>query len=685
MPKMTDDQLRSIVDNEIRAAVGTWSTKISEDRAKALDYYYGRPFGNEVEGQSQVVSTDVADTIEWVLPSLLKIFTSGDRVVTFEPQGAEDVEASEQATDYVNYVWNRDNPGFMNFHTWFKDSLLSKNAAVKIWWEVSPKIVRQTLRGLTDEQLAVLAQDDDIEIVAHTATQGEPGVDQMGQHIPPVALHDVTIAREEQRGCIKVDCVPPEEFLIDRQAKSIADARYVGHRVRRTISQLREEGYPAALLERLGGDAGDSYVDEEKLSRREDEDQSFPGDTDSTDPSQRYVWVVESYVDVDYDGDGIAERRKVTTAGGGSVTVLLDNVEWPTLRPFASITPVPMPHKFYGRSYADVLMDLQLIKSTLWRQMLNNLYLTNNPMKEVVEDNVINLDEVLTSRAGGLIRVKSPNSVREIATPFVAQQAFPMLEYLDGVRENRTGITKYNQGLDANSLNKTATGISQIMNAAQQRIELVARIFAETGVADAFKIILELATRYQDRERMIRLRGKWVAMDPRTWNTDMDMTVTVGLGTGNKDQMLGHLMQIMGIQTQAVQFQGGLEGPLVNAKGLYHTAEKIVENAGLKQAELFFMDPTAESQQPQQPKPNPAMEKAQAEIETMRAKAQAEMQLKQMSAQADIEIEKMKAQAQVEIERMKAEAQAALKASELHAKAMSGAFAPQPQAAVVTV
>src|SRR5262249_6238296 len=306
----------------------------------------------------------------------------------------------------------------------------------------------------------------------------------------------------------------------------------------------------------------------------------------------------------DWDGDGIAERGKVTVAGGGQE--ILDNEPWDGPLPFISLTPIPMPHRFFGLSIADLVMDLQLIKSTILRQILDNLYLSNNG-RHIISDQV-NLDDLLTARPGGIVRLKNgelpaQGHILPLDTPLVAAQALPMLEYIDGVRENRTGVTRYMQGLDADTLNKTASGINQIMTAAQQRVELIARIFAETGVKDLFRKILELVNRHQSAPRIVRLRNRWVPMDPREWNTQMDVSISVGLGTGNKDQMLVHLRSLLEIQVQAIRMQGGVDGPLVRLENVYNTLAKLVENAGLKSPDAYFTDPT--QRPPAAPPPPP--------------------------------------------------------------------------------
>jgi hypothetical protein len=331
-------------------------------------------------------------------------------------------------------------------------------------------------------------------------------------------------------------------------------------------------------------------------------------------------------------------------------------------RPQTAVTPILMPHCFYGLSIADLVMDLQLIKSTVLRQILDNLYLSNNG-RHVISDQV-NLDDMMTSRPGGIVRLKSgatpaQGHVMPLETPLVAAAAFPVLEYLDGVREGRTGVTRYTQGLDADTLNKTATGISQIMAAAQARIELIARVFAETGVTDLFRKILRLVGRHQHGPRIIRLRNRWVPMDPRSWNSEMDVSVCVGLGTGSRDQMLGHLNAILGIQAQAIQQQGGVNGPLVTLGNVYNTLAKIVENAGLKPADAFFTRP---DERPAPPPPPPPAMPALPDLQLLALQQQAKVDA------ARLALASRKAEAEMALDRAKLEAEMALKRDELAAQ-----------------
>lgn len=687
MAKMTEDELLGIVDNEERAALGYLTGELAQQREKALKYYLAEPFGNEVEGRSQVVDTTVADTVEWILPSLLKIFTASGQAVEFEPTGPEDVQQARQAGDACNYVFFKQNNGFLILYTWFKDALIEKNGVVKYYAENYTKSKKESYRGLTDEQLTMLVKDDGVEVLTHQAyddpiakiqiAQASQMAQSMGQQMaqPPVPqLHDVMIETKKDSTRICVEPVPPEEFLITPRHNSVSleGCTFCEHRSKKTISDLLLMGYKEKDLEDVGYDDDMTEISGEYLARRRYTEEQFP--MDQSDDVRRSVWCREAYIEVDFDGDGITELRKVFSVG----KKILENEEVDQI-PFAAISPIIMPHRYAGQSVAEIIMDLQLIKSTLWRQMLDNLYLANAPRKAVLSTQggmvYANLDDLLSSRPGGIVREYQPNAVRDLETPFVAAASFPMLQYIDETKANRTGITKYNQGTDADSLNHTAHGISQIMGASQQRIELIARVFAETGVKDLFKGILKLLSQSGLREMVIHLDNQFIPVDPREWNTEWNMTVTVGLGTGNKDQQLMHL-QMIG-QAQEKLMGAGLTN-IVTPQNLYKTAAKIVENAGYKHVEEFFTDPTGT--QPPQPRPDPETIKGQVEIQKKQMdgqsslqveqiRAQLETSLKQIDAQSRIEVARISASAQIEVEAMKAQYVDALRSKEIAAEA----------------
>ncbi len=631
---LSKTDLQALIDFEIASATGIQGQQLQQDRSKALDYYQAKAFGNEIEDRSSIVSTDVRDTIEWIMPTLLRIFTSGEKVVEFEPSEPSDEPFAKQATEYVNYIWNRDNRGFRNFYVWFKDGLLSKNGVVKIYYDESKIPKRERYSGLDDQTYALIVNDDDVTVSEHT--ENEEQIELPGQPPQKMAVHDLVVTRQKPGGRVCIDNVPPEEFLISRNARDIQSARFVGHRTPTTLSELREEGIDEALLDKIGAGPDDIALSPEEISRNTVEDQGMLNDVNNTPMTP--IWKTECFIKADVDGDGIAEMRKVTVAGPGSV--ILSDEAWDSPRPFADLTPIIMPHRFWGLSMADLVMDIQLIRSTILRQYLDNLYLSNNQRSEVVEKNIIDPTELLSSRPGGFVRVKEAGSVNPIIVPQIGDAALKGLEYIDQIRENRTGVSERTQGLGANQLHETAQGEQMLMTAAMGKIELIARNFAETGVRDAFKLILGLVCRYQQKPRIIRLTNNWVPMDPRSWNEDMDVSISVGMGTGDNQQKLQHAMMLAQMQGAAAQ-GGALKVTPDNAMA---TADLMVNAMGLKGPERFFTKPDPN----QPPPPNPEMAKVQAQAQADQAKMQMDGQMKaqQMQMEAQSKSAQMQADAQ---------------------------------------
>lgn len=758
---LDDDDIRAITDKELQAATSYCFDQLGEERNKAMAYYLALPEGDlappELEDRSAVVSTDVSDTIEWLLPALMSIFTAGPSVVEFVPTKEGDDDAAEQATDYLNYLFYQRNAGWYTLYTWFKDALIQKVGVVKVWWDKAPEVVSEFYKGLTEDQFTELLDDNTVEPTEHTAypdpaavheaeaqyqialeryteqqsmiatltrlgidpgiaqqaagsttikkaaanhageeppeglkkpppppmpapgpggppkppgppmpgaggpppgppgppqglppgpppgaMAGPPGPRPGGASVPPPGpplggmngaggppppqlpgpppgpppglvpkpkpvnprqlpqCHDVRVKRTKAAGQLKVAGVPPEEFLISAKSKVIKDG-FCAHRTRRTISYLRERGYQN--VDEITSDIdyssptgdGQNVTDARYALQGGSQLPLVENNYGDGDPSQREVWLTECYLPLDVDGDGIAEWRKITRAGDQ----ILDNdeIDGP---PFVSLCPVPIPHLFFGRSEADLAMPSQKTKTSILRNALDNLSFITNARTFAV-DNMVNMDDLLTNRPGGVVRMKQAGMAGPLGTgggdPAAAMQ---MLQYADEQKQDATGITKYTQGSDADTLNKTAHGLQNITNRADMRVELIARIFAETGVKDLFWMMLKLCAQYQDKPAVVKLTGKWVSVDPREWLNRFDMSANVGLGTGNKDQAIAHLTNVQQLQVQAMQF--GYCDP----KKMYNAASKLCAVLGFKDPDQFFTDPATVPPKPPPP-PDPAI------------------------------------------------------------------------------
>ena len=628
---MDETKLKSIIDSEIWSSLGYIQSETTGERQKALEYYLRRPYGNEVEGKSQVVTGEVAEVVDGALPQLMRIFASSDNVVEFEPVREGDEALAKQATTYVNHVFYKDNDGFSVMHNWFKDALLEKVGVVKVYWDDETNITRETYRGLTDDELALIMQDEEVEIVS---IDRKEVIDENLNPNSPVPTHDVKVRKTVRNGTVRVENVPPEEFLISKRARNIQDTPFCAHRKLITRSELIAMGFKPEIVEGLPtGDALE--FSPERIARYTRGEQ--PTDMMSQDHSMQLCEVYECYIKVDYNNDGVAELRKITYCAG----VILADEDCDYI-PFHSVCPLPIPHKFFGQSLADRAMDLQLIKSTVTRQMLDNLYLTNNYRVGAVEGQV-NLDDLLTSTAGGVVRLKNPTALVPLTVQSSAGQSFPMLEYLDNVQAKRTGVSDTQQGLDPNVLqNTTATAVATMSSAANGKLELVARIFAETGVKSLFQSIFRLICKYQKQARTLRIAGKYVPFNPREWSEQYGVSINVGLGNGSRTDQLATLQMILQKQEQILQTQGAAN-PIVDVKQYRDTLARMIHMAGFKDASSFLKDISPEQNaalsQPQPPQPDSNVQATQILAQVEREKAQLKAQTE--SAKLDLERQQM--------------------------------------------
>jgi len=528
MAKMDDYQLGSIVSGEITDALNHFDSEYTEERLRALDFYLGEPLGNEVEGRSSVVATEVADTVEAIMPNLMRVFTSNDKYVRFAPRNAEDAEAADQASNYVNYIINQRNDGYKLLHTFFKDALLFRMGVIKFFYEEKEQVDEEEYNGLSEDELVMLMNDPDVEIVEQDETVMESMYsEETGETVPLRSEYDLTVRVTRKEGEIKVINVPPEEFLVSRHATgNLEDAHFMAHRTSLTVSELVAMGYDRDIVEKHAGE-NELDVDREVSNRFQDLEAATG--VDPADPTLRSVIYHECIMNVDFDGDGIAERRRICAIGSDGAEIL-HNEPWDHI-PFAVASPILMPHRLVGRSIYDMTEDLQVIKTTLMRQYLDSVYSSTLPRIAAVEG-AVNLDDLLDAQAGGVIRVRQPGMIQPLAGASVGGEIRPLMDYLDTVKEQRTGMSRASQGLDANSLqSSTASAVSATVRGAQVKLESYARTMAETGVKDLFKGILALVLKHDTNEKMMRLNNSFVPINPAEWKSQFDTIVQVGLGT----------------------------------------------------------------------------------------------------------------------------------------------------------
>jgi hypothetical protein len=649
---MDDAELQAIISQDLVDAVSYIDSDISPTRAKGTEYYRGDLFGNEVDGNSKVVAMEVRDTVSAMLPSLMRVFFSTENVVEFVPRGPEDVASAQQATDYVNYIFQNDNNGFLTSYAIFKDALVRKCGIAKFWWEDEERVHIDEYTGLDEQTLEMLMQEPDAEVKI-VVSYPDPSVDEMQlttvdpmtgapMVMPAPMLHDVQIKRVTKDGRIKIMAVPPEELILSRRARSFDDGNIIAHRQMATVADLIAMGYDQdEIEENLSStdlDSNDEYLARQPLS-------TTMGTDDAANPMMRRVLYVEAYSRVDFDGDGIAELRKVCCMGSGYKVVR--NLPASYI-PFADFPCDPEPHTspLEAMSIFDITRDLQEIKSEILRNTLDSLAQSIHPRTAVVEGQV-NIDDVLNNETGAIIRMRAPGMVQPLSTPFVGQAAFPMMEYMDQIKEDRTGMSKAAMGLNADALqSSTKAAVNATISASQGRIELTARLMAE-GMKKLFKGILFLVTTHQDKARMVRMRNEWVAMDPRHWNATMDASINIGLGLGDINERRQALMMIMAKQEQILQ-QLGPTNPLVTPQQFSNTLRKIVELSGFKDASSYFQDIPADYVPPAPPAPKPSPEEilAQVQAESIKADIQKkaadlELQRQQMIMDDDLKRDQM--------------------------------------------
>ena len=662
MDKLSDDEIVSILSSEVEDSSSFIDSEISTQRERSMEYFYGEPFGNEEDGRSQVVVTDVQDTIMWMMPSLMRIFTSGKDVVRFTPEGPEDVQIAEQATNYVNHVFYKQNNGFDILYNFFFDALLQKVGIVKHYWEDITKTTTESYEKLTEQEFSLISEDEELEILEHTedVTVIEVPDPQTGELVQVEDIkHDVTFSRTKMSGKVTIDNIPPEEFLINRGAKSLEDFRFVCHRSHKTRTELIEMGFDEELVENLAssGSSIDGLTTSQEYMARHAYDSTNQINTRSVVRSEDTVEVFESYTKLDLEDTGVGVLYKVIHSGNE----MLEMEPVDTI-PFSSICPIPIPHKFYGLSVAETVEDIQLVRSTLTRNLLDNMYLANNGRFQVVEGQV-NIDDLLTNRPGGIVRTRSPNALQPIQTPALQQYSFEMLDYWDKLKAGRTGVNGATQGLPADVLKSHVTqgAVQGALSNAQGRVELIARVFADTGVKRMFKNIYNLVQRYEDSKKIMRLNNAYYEVDPSSWKEDLDVSVEVGLGYGDQDVRLNNLSSFSAlIEKVATQTDN-----MVSPQNIYNLVKELGAEMGIKNSDQFISQP--EPVEPPPPSPQDILAQAQAQALTMEAET-SRMEAQVKASELEIKAGKL------ELERLELENNINIKKEELKLKGVELGF-----------
>ena len=626
MAQMTDEQLAELNYRLLQDAANYLGEEVMPKRKRNREYYDGQnpETLRTMEGRSKVVDNLVKDTIEWIMPSLIRVFNSGDKIISIEGHDDADIEHAETVEAWVNYVESRMNPGFLNDYTWFKNALIERDGWEKVFWKRKETVARDDYEGLTPDLLAELKADENYEVLSEEEYAVDVMDDVTGEKLRTARLTAVTGNRVTEEWCLRIEVLEPDAVLFLEEMTGDRESWwFVSHKGKKRISELRELGFE------VPDDINGPELDQSEQIRTYDQLQSMrteitDDDLGALDPSLREVWVYESFIKTDADDDGIAEWNKVVQVGD---TILAREQE-PEPNLF-HITPVIRPHRLSGEGAADLVAELQDLMTALNRQILDNIYLSNNPRPEMDKSGMSaeTWNDYHNSKIGHPIRVKRAGTVNYLQNPQLQPWTFNLLEYWEGKRENRAGVTRYNQGLDANSLNKTATGVVQIMQSAMQRIELIARILAETGVKDKMRYIIETSARYPEyvEERSIRLQGRKLNLNASDLQGRYDLVINPAVGTGNKQETLQNVMLLMDFYERAAAagLGPGSEQAVFAVNNLFNASREMIKAMGWRNTGDFVIDPKGDNAKElrdpvQPPQPNPDVIKAQADAEKAR-------------------------------------------------------------------
>jgi hypothetical protein len=584
---MDDETVQGIIQKAVEDAVDFIEAEITEPRLKSQRYYDGEVDIGYEDGRSRVVATKCREVVKSLKPSIQRVFLSTENVVEFVPRMPEDVQVCEQMTKFANYKFMQNN-GYRLLNDVFQDAMVKKTGIAKVMFEDIAKTEVHEAHNLTDDEFAYLTEPDNVTVLEHTknsiGTLDEEGIG------TETIMHDVKMSIEITNGDITITSIPPEEFFVDRNARSIDDFFVIGHRTDMTIGDLLAMDFDHEEVHNLQGNMS-TFEAESEFERRNyavDED-----DDESADPTSRKVVVTEAYMKIDKEGTGKPLMYRFIL-GGSSYKVL--SCELADEVPFAIFEVDPEPHAFFGSSLVDLVMDDQDAATSMLRGVLDNVALTNNPGLEIV-DGQVSVDDLLNNEIGRIVRVKQAGSIREQVVPFTAGSTLPALQYFDQLVDNKTGISKASQGLNADVLQSaSATAIAATMQGAAGQAEVIARNLAEGGMRRLFKLIAHCIINNADKEEIIRLNNEFVEVDPRSWNADADMIVNVGIGTGQQAEKSAVLRETLQMQMSVWQ-QYGAQNGLVTMTNVRNTLADLLGSVGLRNTDRYYLPVTFEKEQ----------------------------------------------------------------------------------------
>jgi hypothetical protein len=668
VPKLSVDEQRAIIGERLSTSLSTTDAELRKGRESALDHYYGRPYGNEIEGRSQVVTKDLMDIIEWMMPSLLRIFATRD-AVQFDPVGPEDEELAKQESAYVTHVVWKKNDGFMLMYNWLKDALMQKVGYVKHAWEVEEKVCFEPYSGLSEDQAQMVYQD--------LQSQGE--VDVEGQEQAPDGTWSIKFKVKKKYGCEKITVCQPDEIIVDAKCRGdIKKSAFVGHlRDDLTNSDLLQMGYKRKELEALTDYVWQNGATGEAIAR-DTVGENVDSEDKNSDWATRKRRLLECYTYIDADDDGIAELRHYL-AGGNE---FLENEEFPEI-PFCSWTPIPVPHRHVGLSIDDTMEDQQRINTALNRGLLDNVYFTMNP-RSVYDKNTIDVESLQINRPGGHVANDGPPGMAIMPMPVnpMAGQLLPVIDYVAQTLEKRTGVGRMTSGVDADVLAQSTKGAYvDAKSASNQRIEQIARIFAETGLSTLYSAVHRDLCRHQDQQTQFKLKDKWITVNPTEWRERANLTVSVGLGNSSRDEVRSNL-QMMAL----AQEKAGMVPGLIQPQNVFELFKRMQTELGFEMAN-FITDPSSPEykkfQESQQGQKDPFVQGEEIKAQANMAGKQLDAQVKRegMAQERDLKITEMELDAHVDIAKAGIGAEVAVARGAAKAGSNGAAAAGQPGAA----
>lgn len=645
-----DDELLSLCLEEQRQSIGFENDgDLSGAREKSLEYYKGEmPDVPSLPNRSRAVSTDVADAIETVLPDLVEIFIGGEDVATFQARNPQDEDAAKQETDYVNHVVVQENNGFDLFYTTFKDALLTKTGVFRWCWEAYDKSAEEHFTGFTQDDClatyqAILAKGDPYTTMSRpepeSYDQDAAREAQMSGFPPAPQTYSFKVAYDGRGGCVKVDPVVPEDFTVARDTVRLRDTTYCAMRTRPRAQELLKLGFDADKVARLPPYGAPSRSDAVGLARDTAGEETQVSTSNQSNSMLRQVQVIEHIIRlVGENGKEVIWR--VLTGGSGEQGIILDR-EIIDHVPYSAITPYPMTHRFYGRSMADLLIQIQQIKTALVRMLLDSGYFALNQRLSVdmSKANDFTIGDLLRNEPGIPVRMKAAGAVEPIQSPGLGFDAAAALEVFSVAGEQRTGALRAAQGLDPDTLHDTARGAMAMLSNGQKRIRMIARIFAESGVKDMFLGVHATIRTHSERADEVRLLGSWVQVDPTQWSERDDMTIELGIGSGGQAQELQSGQALLNLQEQIFKEAG--QSGIVTPQNLFNAANRFVSRAlGVKSPQQYLTDPSVTAQQqaaqpPLPPPPDPKMIEAQGKLALAQQQQAADAQAAQAQFTAD--------------------------------------------------